>query len=69
VVGFATTTWCGWYTGCSSGKVLYRVGSPFTDIASLVILADGESDSRFTNANYAWIVFGVLFWILIRDGI
>jgi hypothetical protein len=71
-------------------RLSYRsVGSPYTDVASLLILAllfpqflsaqqminascgdpDGESNSRFTNANYAWIVLGLLFWILIILGI
>ncbi|MFZ6768530.1 hypothetical protein ACO0LM_15835 [Undibacterium sp. Di26W] len=26
---------------------------------------DGESNSRLTNANYAWIVLGLLIWILV----
>lgn len=67
-------------------RLSYRgIGSPFTDIASLLILVplltqflnaqqminaacddpDGESNSRFTEANYAWIVVGVLYWSVI----
>lgn len=65
------------------------IGSPYTDIASLVILAPwlaqlldvqqminiscgdraGESNVRFTKANYAWITLGVIFWILIGIGL
>jgi hypothetical protein len=66
-------------------RLSYRsFGSPYTDLASLVILVplliqflsaqhminascgdpDGESNSRFTNANYAWIALGLIFWIL-----
>jgi len=29
----------------------------------------GESNSRFTGANYVWIVLGVLFWALVGVGI
>lgn len=71
-------------------RLSYRsIGSPYTDIASLLILApllaqllsaqqminascgdpNGESNSRFTNANYAWIVLGLLIWILVIFGI
>lgn len=64
------------------------IGSPYTDIASLVIIApllglllsaqrminvacddpDGKSNSRLTNANYAWIVLGVIFWVFAIVG-
>lgn len=30
---------------------------------------NGESNSRFTNANYAWIVLGLLIWMLVIFGI
>lgn len=71
-------------------RLSYRsIGSPYTDFASLVILApwltqllsaqhminagcgdpDGASNSRLTNANYVWIVLGVIFWILVIVGI
>lgn len=71
-------------------RLSYRsIGSPYTDVASLLILApllaqvlsaqqminvscgdpNGESNSRFTNANYAWIVLGLLIWILVIFGI
>ncbi|MCH8617911.1 hypothetical protein [Undibacterium sp. TS12] len=71
-------------------RLSYRsIGSPYTDIASILILApllaqllsaqqminascgdpNGESNSRFTVANYAWIVLGLLIWILVIFGI
>jgi len=67
----------------------YRsIGSPCTDLASLLILAplltqyfgaqhmvdascgdpDGESNSRFINASYAWIVLGLALWVLVYLG-
>lgn len=71
-------------------RLSYRsIGSPYTDLASLLILAplltllveaqrminvscgdpDGESNSRFTKANYAWIVLGTITWILVIIGL
>jgi hypothetical protein len=64
------------------------VGSPYSDLASLVILIpvlsqllgaqdmintscgdpDGTSNSRFTKANYAWIVVGLLIWVMAIVG-
>jgi hypothetical protein len=70
-------------------RLSYRsIGSPYTDIASLLILApllsqflssqhminvscddpDGESNSRFTTANYVWITLGVIWWIFVIIG-
>lgn len=67
---------------------LRGVGTPFTDVASLLILVPlvaqylnvqqlintacddpgGKSNSEFTKANYAWIVLGIIMWILIVIG-
>lgn len=70
-------------------RLSYRsIGSPYTDLASLLILAplltlfmqaqqminlscndpDGESNSRFTKANYVWITLGVIMWVLVIVG-
>jgi hypothetical protein len=69
-----------------SGKT---IGSPLTDIASLVMLlllavfalpaqkaanvasgdADGTSNERFTGANWAWLILGVLIWIQYLFGL
>lgn len=70
-------------------RLSYRsIGSPYTDLASLVIILpllsqflsaqhminvscgdpDGESNSRFTKANYAWITLGLISWISLIIG-
>lgn len=65
------------------------IGSPYTDILSLAILApllfffykaqviiniscgdpEGAANSKFTGANYAWIVIGVICWLLVIAGL
>lgn len=66
-----------------------EIGSPYTDILSIVLLVpifftmrtaqekinlsqgdpEGQENSQFTLANWVWIAFGALLWLLILFGI
>lgn len=48
------------------GWILYKAQLAFNQISDD---PDGQSNSELSGANYAWIVFGGIFWLLIFVGL